>query len=51
MFTGIISDIGVVVVREAGRFTIRTRYPASSLDAVEGAKTVLSLMMQQAGTH
>jgi riboflavin synthase len=33
MFTGIVSDIGEVVAREDGRFTIRTRYPASTLEA------------------
>jgi riboflavin synthase len=32
MFTGIITDIGEVVLREDGRFTIRTRYPAASLE-------------------
>lgn len=32
MFTGLISDIGEVVERMAGRFTIRTRYSASSLE-------------------
>ncbi len=32
MFTGIISDIGEVVAHEGGRFTIRTHYPASSLE-------------------
>jgi riboflavin synthase len=31
MFTGIITDVGEVVSREDGRFTIRTRYPAASL--------------------
>ena len=32
MFTGIVSDIGEVVAREDGRFTIRTRYPAGTLE-------------------
>ena len=32
MFTGLISDIGEVVERVAGRLTIRTRYLASSLE-------------------
>jgi riboflavin synthase len=32
MFTGIVSDIGEVVARDDGRFTIRTRYPAASLE-------------------
>jgi riboflavin synthase len=32
MFTGITTDIGEVVAREDGRFTIRTRYPAASLE-------------------
>ena len=31
MFTGIISDIGDVVAREGGQFTIRARYPANTL--------------------
>jgi riboflavin synthase len=31
MFTGIISDIGEVALREDGRFTIRASYPAASL--------------------
>ena len=31
MFTGIISDIGEVVAREGGHFTIRAHYPASTL--------------------
>jgi riboflavin synthase len=32
MFTGIVSDIGEVVARDDGRFSIRTRYPAASLE-------------------
>jgi riboflavin synthase len=32
MFTGIVSDMGEVVAREDGHFTIRTRYPAASLE-------------------
>ena len=32
MFTGIVSDIGEVVAREDGCFSIRSRYPAGSLD-------------------
>jgi riboflavin synthase len=32
MFTGIVTDIGEVVAREDGRFTIRARYPAASLE-------------------
>jgi len=32
MFTGIVSDIGEVVVREDGRFTIRTRYRVGTLE-------------------
>jgi riboflavin synthase len=32
MFTGITTDIGEVSAREDGRFTIRTRYPAASLE-------------------
>ncbi len=32
MFTGITTDIGEVAAREDGRFTIRTRYPAVSLE-------------------
>jgi riboflavin synthase len=32
MFTGIVSDIGEVVAREDGHFTIRARYPAASLE-------------------
>jgi riboflavin synthase len=31
MFTGLISDIGAVVGREGGRFTIRCAYPAESI--------------------
>jgi riboflavin synthase len=31
MFTGIVSDMGEVASREDGRFTIRTHYPAASL--------------------
>lgn len=31
MFTGIVSDIGEVIGREDGRFTIRTHYPAQEL--------------------
>lgn len=31
MFTGLISDIGEVVARDAGVFTILTRYPAASI--------------------
>ena len=31
MFTGIITDIGTVVAREGGRFTIRSAYPAASI--------------------
>jgi riboflavin synthase len=31
MFTGIITDIGTVVAREGGRFTIRSSYPAASI--------------------
>ena len=33
MFTGLVSDVGEVVAREAGHFTIRAHYPASSLEA------------------
>jgi riboflavin synthase len=33
MFTGIVSDIGEIIAREDGRFTIRAHYPAQSLDA------------------
>lgn len=32
MFTGITTDIGEVVAGEDGRFTIRTHYPAASLE-------------------
>ena len=32
MFTGIVTDIGEVVAREDGRFTIRARYPAQELE-------------------
>ncbi len=32
MFTGIVTDIGEVVGREDGRFTIRAGYPAASLE-------------------
>jgi riboflavin synthase len=32
MFTGIVSDIGEVVAREDGRFTIRAHYPPQSLE-------------------
>jgi riboflavin synthase len=32
MFTGITTDIGEVAARDEGRFTIRTRYPAASLE-------------------
>jgi riboflavin synthase len=32
MFTGIVSDIGEVVARDDGRFTIRTRYAAATLE-------------------
>ncbi len=32
MFTGIVTDIGEVVTREDGRFTIRASYPAASLE-------------------
>ena len=32
MFTGIVTDIGEVVVREDGRFTIRADYAAASLE-------------------
>jgi len=32
MFTGIITDIGEVALREDGRFTIRAHYPAASLE-------------------
>lgn len=32
MFTGLISDVGEVVAREVGRFTIRAGYPANSLE-------------------
>jgi len=32
MFTGIVSDIGEVIARENGRLTIRTRFPASTLE-------------------
>ncbi len=32
MFTGIVSDIGEVVGRDDGSFTIRTRYPAKGLE-------------------
>jgi len=32
MFTGIVSDIGEVVAREEGRFTIRTGYAAATLE-------------------
>ena len=31
MFTGIISDIGAVVARQGGRFTIRCGYPAETI--------------------
>jgi riboflavin synthase len=31
MFTGLISDVGEVLGRDAGRFTIRSAYPASSI--------------------
>jgi riboflavin synthase len=31
MFTGIITDIGTVVARDGGKFTIRSSYPASSI--------------------
>lgn len=31
MFTGLISDVGEVVARDAGVFTIATRYPAASI--------------------
>jgi riboflavin synthase len=31
MFTGIISDIGTVAARDAGRFTIRCGYPAAGI--------------------
>ena len=31
MFTGIITDIGELVAREGGRFTIRSRYGADSI--------------------
>ena len=32
MFTGIVSDIGEVIARDNGRLTIRTRFPASTLE-------------------
>jgi riboflavin synthase len=32
MFTGIVSDIGEVIGREGGRYTIRASYPAASLE-------------------
>ena len=32
MFTGIVTDIGEVVAREDGRFTIRAGYPAATLE-------------------
>ena len=32
MFTGIVTDIGEVVARDDGQFTIRTRYPANDLE-------------------
>lgn len=32
MFTGIVNDIGEVVARDDGRFSIRTRFPAEQLD-------------------
>jgi len=32
MFTGIVSDVGEVVQREGGRYTIRSAYPAASLE-------------------
>lgn len=32
MFTGIITDVGEVVTRSGGRFTIRSAYPAASID-------------------
>ena len=32
MFTGIVSDIGEVIARENGRLTIRTRFPAATLE-------------------
>jgi riboflavin synthase len=31
MFTGIITDIGEVVARDGGSFTVRSRYPADSI--------------------
>jgi riboflavin synthase len=32
MFTGIVNDIGEVVARDGGQFSIRTRFPAEQLD-------------------
>jgi riboflavin synthase len=31
MFTGIITDVGELLAREEGRFTVRSRYPAASI--------------------
>jgi len=31
MFTGLVSDVGEVVGRDGGRFTIRSRYPAAGI--------------------
>jgi len=32
MFTGIITDVGELLAREVGRLTVRSRYPASSIE-------------------
>jgi len=32
MFTGIITDVGELLAREEGRLTVRSRYPASSIE-------------------
>src|SRR5215467_10521500 len=32
MFTGIITDVGELLAREEGRFTVRSRYPAASIE-------------------
>lgn len=54
MFTGIITDIGEVVEREDGRFTIRTRHPAEGLEvgasmACDGCCLTITSVRPEAG--
>jgi riboflavin synthase len=55
MFTGIISDLGIVAVRDGGRFAIRCGYPAESIAlgasiACDGAcLTAVQIVAQPAG--